>query len=229
MAGGADELARDGAANVSRDSAQQSEVSRQLGQAAEGNGSPGEAGPAINAQMAQSLLLSLELLHADYAATLAAENRQPAAREKLQNFSPPDRIPAEADDGESSGPHDDGALAGYAALGSDDEGSPPGSEADAEDTDATVTAEAKVAADCDEDDWADFGPANPALPKPPAPPPQLQTISLTDEQCQLIKETMLGVTPVAPSWAENLSDRELHRMVQRELARESKALSPAPS
>lgn len=241
MAGAAGEPVEGGTAEGHRDVQQGSEVGTQAANSRSGDGSSEQAGPVIDEQVAESLLRSLELLHADYAATLAAERRLQATNESQLTFNPPLREDGDADDGDSNGSHDDGALAGYAALGSEDGGSTASSEADPDETAATNTAANLNTLDSngdaatenvpaaftspDEDDWADFGPANPALPGPPAPPPQLHSISLTDEQCQLIKETMLQVKPVAPSWAQNLSDRDLHRMVEKELARTTTAPS----
>mmetsp|Transcript_51980 Transcript_51980/g.151017 ORF Transcript_51980/g.151017 Transcript_51980/m.151017 type:complete len:191 (-) Transcript_51980:185-757(-) len=177
----------------------------------EQGGREGEQGEAVISELeAGRLLAGLEQLQADYERTIAA--------------GPPQASAEEESDGEGGG----GAAAeGYEALGSDDgsehsdgEGSQlddglaaaeaAGDPAD----DSSAPHEAAVALE----DFADFSDENPALPMPPAAPPQLLSTPLTPDDVQLIQKTMQKVCPPPPSWAQNLSDDKLERMV-RDLAR----------
>lgn len=68
--------------------------------------------------------------------------------------------------------------------------------------------------------FADFGMSNPVLPEPPHGVPHLQATLLTEDEVNLIKETMKQVSLTPPPWAQNLLDKDFNRMV-KDLVRSS--------
>mmetsp|Transcript_27949 Transcript_27949/g.83574 ORF Transcript_27949/g.83574 Transcript_27949/m.83574 type:complete len:211 (-) Transcript_27949:120-752(-) len=187
-----------------------------------------EAGqvPVITEVEAGRLLAGLEQLHADYEQTLAAGRR---AAERPANAL------TESDSEGGSEPHE-AAADGYVALGSDSDSDAhsdaSGAQAGAVLQEPGTLCPAAGPQGCEVEgapgagprnaavmeDFADFSDRNPALPPPPAPPPQLAATPLTAGDVQLIKQTMLKVSPPPPRWAEDLSDDKLERMV-KELTR----------
>lgn len=153
--------------------------------------------------------------------------------------APVDGCNAADSDGASSsrGEEEDGGGA-YMTIGSDDgNGSASGLDDELESSDQAAKQEANannggwpsLPADEEPDfqdfqgnpleNFADFGSSNPLLPPPPPGLTLWETTPLTDTEVQLIKDTMKQVEPsFHPSWARNLKDSELQRMVRAALA-----------
>eukprot|EP00930_Biecheleria_cincta_P066283 TRINITY_DN5236_c0_g1_i1.p1 TRINITY_DN5236_c0_g1~~TRINITY_DN5236_c0_g1_i1.p1 ORF type:complete len:226 (-),score=59.04 TRINITY_DN5236_c0_g1_i1:63-707(-) len=198
----------------------------------------------VTDRVIERLTRSLEMMEADYQATLDAERR-------MQATPTPPLASMEAsadleDDEESSG-----MGGGYAALGSDDGGSEPdcpgdedacwggfqcGSLEQADDGVAFAPPSRAAPTQAGEEaDWpwgeksqddlafesfADFGSSNSSLPGPPSHVPPLLAKPLTADEVNLIKDTMRDVCPAPPAWATQLSDSKIKSMVQ-ELLRNS--------
>mmetsp|Transcript_119207 Transcript_119207/g.337962 ORF Transcript_119207/g.337962 Transcript_119207/m.337962 type:complete len:203 (+) Transcript_119207:164-772(+) len=175
----------------------------------------------ISDAVADVLLQNLASIEAEYERTIVAERR--AGDAQPADGCGDDGGGAESDcEDEGAGDRD-----GYVALESDEDdgewsgwqgGPDTGVAADSTDDRGELADDGPEAGQQLLENFAEFGASNPALPPPPPELNPLQATPLTDEEVDVIKDTMSKVNITPPPWARQIPDDKLLRMVQ-EMAR----------
>eukprot|EP00929_Paragymnodinium_shiwhaense_P009351 TRINITY_DN11348_c0_g1_i1.p2 TRINITY_DN11348_c0_g1~~TRINITY_DN11348_c0_g1_i1.p2 ORF type:complete len:232 (+),score=62.39 TRINITY_DN11348_c0_g1_i1:83-697(+) len=177
----------------------------------------------ISDAVVDRLIHSLDLMNADYEATLAAE-RRPAEVPQVGAANAEDDDDSE-EDGDAPAQAGYSTLGGYAMMDSDDEAASEPKDEERPEAAGDLKAEDDDFSDFQNtpalEHFADF--ANVVVPPPPEQPLQWTAAPMTDGDKKLIQDVMKGIHIEPPPWAQRLSDKDLARKVKKMLKEEPQA------